>query len=1033
MPGQVFKDIFTSESSELVRLYKSAYNQAQSSQSIENIKNFSKVLAECAVPEGYILMDCIKDIEDNIKSFEDLKYIWNRVLKKNPEYMVCIPLMMADLTGFIVDHTKEIYSEIKTFYKGAISILPNMVKGITQAISGTTLDNTAMTALNQLIDGAMTLGMGYLLYWENKAIDAVEETAMNAIANLGKMIALYMTLFAEFRWAMIVIFINHTKSQIDDRVKKIQEVRKLLQNLQYEEFINGGKVTTDQRKSYLALYEAALLKLEDTIPIVNDIERRLYKKLKFDKFLNTRVKVNLNDAENLLLKERNTFLEQYFHEEVADTADADSTWKFYLSNDYTNTTVVEHAPPLPVFWPLDVIPFANGVSLKKMFLSIKVSTDNYLTISNVPPGINLPPANGNYWVQQKTTFKTLVGDYILIDKIFFKVRQIEYRFINDSTLTDEIPKNNPPYGTILSWYCNGFTKIERIADGVGGVFTRNIENSLECGYIPGGDPGNGSTRFILLEPVNPTDTLEISKDKKVELYREMNPAFFRLFFDWKTFSFSADGGYIISSIKPMNGVSPPPFSLDINKSGINYIKQIWGESKSYSLFPFFMVGTIEKSFKMLGIYPNMVETEAARREKTALELPEPFRSMYSEYSNLKDKPINKFTGEDILNVGSTLSTFLFGRDIVKDNIYYLKREVLSYDKYLETASNLLGQMCPLKNNYLYFYTLLNTLKNLDTDIDITNSIVLRDWIALNNRIILDTLTSMTYRNPKTNEFVTLENIKASPFLSSLIPSALLDIDNIEMMKTFANLGDELGTGLNKNRELQKMYFKLMNFIKWLRDMRVIEALQEAEDQVWSNIYNSLLSTIHMMMEGREVSGIRSIMKKNMRLLYILMIRLNQLSKNLGYFLSEENQYTSIMADSSLKDFQKFLERNGLSHFYEYIKNGQWSNFVNQEIDEWVGKYSELINCLLKYKKEFNLGGPDKVYLDKIINFLTKWQRGDILTQYELNVTGSFKSLNLNFLGKVPIGLKTSLSNNLKLIEVANNVKKQITKNLLTIN
>jgi hypothetical protein len=1029
MPGQFFKDIFTSDASELVRLYKSVYGQAQSSQSVQHIIAFSKALAECSVPEGYILMDAIKDIETNIKSFKDLKYIWNRVLKKHPEYMICLPLMMAGLTGFVVEHTKEIYDEVKTFYKGAISILPNMVKGITQALSGTTFDKAAMNALNQLIDGAMTLGMGYLLYWENKLVDGIEEKAMNAIAKVGKMIALYMTLFAEFRWAMILVFIKNTKDQVDNRVKKIQEIRKALQALQYEEFISGGKDTIDQRNSYLKLYEAALLKLENTIPIVNNIERKLYKKSTFDKFLNDRVKTNLNDAENLLLKERNTFLEHFFHEKISDVADPDSMWKFYLSNDYTGVKVVENAPPKPIFWTDK--PYGDNVTLKKLFLGIKVSTDNYLTISKLPYGVILPQISGGSWVEQKTTFDSEVGDYILYNKSFFKIKQIESVFIKDLSIDNFSPK-----GTVLSWYCDGFTKVELLADGGGGFTKRYTQNSIECGYIPGSgikevSQTNGhSAKFLFLESVR---SFNILKDEKVELYREMNNSYFGLTYDWKLFNFTADGGYTMSNLSKEEDKIPPPYSLDIKKLGIEYIKQIWGDSKNYSLYPFFTINTSEKSFKMLGIYPNMVEKESERREKTALELPEPYKSMYAQYSNLKDKPINKLTGEDILNVGSTMSTFLFGKDIIKDNIYKLKNEVLSYDKYLQTASNLLGQMCPLKNDYLYFYTLLNTLKNLDTELDITNTIVLRDWIALNNRIILDTLTSMTYRNPDTNEFLTLDVIRNSPFLSALVPSALLDIDNIEMMKMFANMDNEMGTGLNKNRELQKMYFKLMNFIKWLRDMKVIEALQEAEDQVWSNIYNSLLSTIHRMLEGKEVSNIRPIMKKNMRILYILMIRLNQLSQNLGYFLDEGNQYTSIMTHSSMKDFQSFLNRNGLGHFYEYIKNGQWSKFINDEINEWVGKYSGLINCLLKYKEKFGLGGADKLYLDKIVNFLSRWQRGDILTQYELNVTGTFKSLNLNFLGKIPVGLKTSLSNNLKLIEVANNVKKQITKNLLTLN
>lgn len=1040
MPGEIFKNVFSSDSSELVRLYKSAYNQAQNSQSIKHIIAFSKALAECAVPEGYILADAIKDVQSNVKSIEDLKYIWNRVLKKHPEYMVCLPLLLVGLGTFIGDHTKEIYDEVKKFYKGAISILPTIVKGITQALSGTTLTGVGLESLNQLVDGAMVMGLGYLLYWQNKGIDLVEEKAMNSISKVGQMIALYMTLFAEFRWAMISIFIKNVKGQIDSRVKAFLEIRKLLQKMQYEQFISSGQESLNQREAYIELYKAALGKLESTIPLVNNIERKLFKTSTFDKFLNNRVQVNLEDSKQLLLKQRNQFLEHYFHGDIADTDDVDSSWKFYLSNDYTGVSAVENAPSRPVFWT--GTPNGADITLTKVLVGVNINDTNKIILSKVPVSVDLPSSEqGQVWVEQKTNFATKPGDIILINSQFVKVSKVEKLFIFNRNLI----QGNKPEGTLLAWHCNGFTKVQLFSDGEGGFTQVRTENSIECGYVPGtGNSSSGETSsqgytatFLLLEAESSSESqadliAPLVNDTSVELFRTLDSSSAIITNEWKTFTFTRDGGYIISDLKSVENVIPPPYSLDINKSGIDFIKQMWDKSKNYSLYIFFKTGDVSKSFKMLGLYPNMVEKESERREAVSQELPEPFKSMYSTYSNLKDKPLNKFTGEDFLNIGGNLSTFLFGRDIIKDNIYKFKNSVLSYDKYLESSSNLLSQMCPLKNSYIYFYTLMNTLKNLDSEIDITNTIVLRDWLALNNRLILDTLTSMTQRDPATSEFLTIQMIKESPFMTALVPSALLDIDNIEMMKLIATLDNDVGTGLNKNRELQKMYFKLINFIKWLRDLQVIERLQETEDQIWTSIYNSLLSSVNMMLAGGELRSVKSVMKKNMRLLYLLTVRLNQLSNNLNYFLAEGNQYTSIMTDPSMKDFQAFLNRNGLGHFYEYVKNGQWKNFVNEKIDEWVGKYSPLINCLLKYKKAFNIGLDERVYLDKMINYLTKWQRGDILTQFELDVTGTFKSLNLNFLAKTPVGLKTSISNNLKLIENANKLRKTITQSLATV-
>lgn len=978
--GDLFAgNLLKSDASEIVRLYNSLYGQGSASKSANDIAAFSKALAACAVPEGYMLVDIYKDVQKNIKSIQDLQYIYTRVLKKNPEYMVCIPLMLTGLSEFIASNVSDITKEIKTFYKGAAGILPTMVKGIVKALSNETIDSITKQALDDIIDGLMVMGGGYLLSLENKGVDFVENKAMQSMALIGQMMAIYMTLFVEFRWAMMMIFVKNVKDQVDDRVKKIEEVRKALANLHYEDFISKARETSDQRQQYLNLYIAALKKLENTIPLARNIERTLYKKSSFDQFSNSRIKENLTTAKDYLIKQRNTFLEKFYNQRISDEANTEKAWKFYLANDYTNVASAENVPEKPVFWVNE--PSGENISLNKVFVSIKILTDANIIIypasAEKIASLSLRRAiDSNFWVLQKTDFSLKEGDFLLIDKKFYKIKAIQIEL---------------------------------------------------------GNPANDTKKVIalLLEPMA-SGGLQISGEKSAEVYREMDKSFFQLTKDWKIFQFQTDGSYTITKLEDSSPKIAPPFSIDINEQGIAFVKEIWGDTKKYSFYPFFIVNTVEKSFKILNDYPNMVEKEANRRESATANLPEPFKSMYEQYSNLKNEPINKFSGNDLLNTGSTISTFLFGKDILKDNIYKLKRDVLSYDKYLETASNLLEQLCPLRNNYIYFYSLLETLKNLDTDFDITNTATLRELVFAFNREILLILTSMTYRNPETSEFATIESIKKSPYLSALVPSALLDIDNIEMMQSFATMNNQFGTGLNKNRELQKMYAKFMNFVKWLRDMKVIESLEAAEDKVWNTIYNSLLSTINMMLRGNKVSTIRLVMKNSIRTLYMLMIRLNQLSQNLNYFINEGDRYTSISSNPAMKDFMKFLNDNGLGHFLTYIKDGKWINFVNGNINEWVGKYSSLINCLLKYKKEFGLGGADKLYLDKIISLLNKLSQGDILTRYELGVSGIIKSINLNFIGKLPIGMKTDLANKLKTLELSNNVKNKVIEKLSQI-
>lgn len=976
------------DNSDLTRLYRSVYNQAKNSQNVEHVIAFTKALAECSIPEGYILTNAIEDVRNNVKSIDDLKNIWNTVLKKHPEYMVCLPLIIAGLTIFISENTKDIYAQVKKFYKGAISILPTIAKGITKALGENSLSEIGNTALDQLIDSVTSIGLGYLLYWENKAIDKVEEKAMNAVATVGRSIALYMTVFVEFRWAMMMIFIRNVKDQIDSRVKRLNDVAKAIHNLRTEAIASSGTQYQNERRNYLAKYKAALQKLEDTIPIVQSMEKDLYKRLNFSKNINDRVLKNFNEAEGLLLKERNAFLEKFVDIQKQET-DTDRSWRFYLSNDYSKTTVIQSPPPAPIFWDGD--PRGEFVNLERVLVSIKnKSGNNNISISKPNELTVLPaPPPDNVWVLVNTDFEMTTSMILKIDGKFYTVNQVLLKSLS-------APKVSM------------------------GQFIL-IQNTYDT-YTPGA-----------------VVDFNFPGEKIINVYKELPSGSFGLTFDWKQFNIN-DGGFTIKDLNSDDTKKAPPYTVDIKQTGIEFVRNIWGtETKDYDFFLFFTTdvnrdGKFEpKYFKMLGIYPNLVEKNAQKAEEISKELPEPLKSLYSQYSNLSNKPLNKFTGNDFLNAGGTFSTFLFGRDIIKDNIYKFKNDVLSYDNYLKTASELLGAMCPLKNNYLYFYSLLNSLENIDTDLDITNSIVLRDWIALNNRILLDTLGSMTARDVnRGNEFVTINAINDSPYQIALVPSALLDIDNIEMMKVISTLDGEMGIGLNKNRSLQKIYLRFIKFIKAIREAKVVEQLQDAENNVWTNIYNSLLTSISLMMEGKSIKNIDPIIKKSNRLLYIVTIRLNELSRQLGYFIGQDNQYTSILADSSMKDFQKFLQKNGLSHFLDYIKNGQWKNFINTNINEWVGKWSPLINCLMKYKQKFGIGGTNKLYIDKIINYLTKWQRGDFLTQYEMDVTGIYKSINLNFVGKLPIGMKTTISTNLKLIETADKVKKQISNTLMTV-
>lgn len=125
----------------------------------------------------------------------------------------------------------------------------------------------------------------------------------------------------------------------------------------------------------------------------------------------------------------------------------------------------------------------------------------------------------------------------------------------------------------------------------------------------------------------------------------------------------------------------------------------------------------------------------------------------------------------------------------------------------------------------------------------------------------------------------------------------------------------------------------------------------------------------------------------------------------------------------------------MKHFYEYIKNGQWSVFINDKLTEWTTEYGGIINCLIKYRDKYlkSFDPKDKFYLDKVIKRLMLLQRYDILGQFETNISSFYKSLNINFINKVPEGLKTSLSKNLKLIEAARKVKESIKEKLLIVN
>lgn len=52
------------------------------------------------------------------------------------------------------------------------------------------------------------------------------------------------------------------------------------------------------------------------------------------------------------------------------------------------------------------------------------------------------------------------------------------------TTTATVDDPDPAAGTILSWECDGYTRLNQIADGVGGFTTEEIERSADCGWNP---------------------------------------------------------------------------------------------------------------------------------------------------------------------------------------------------------------------------------------------------------------------------------------------------------------------------------------------------------------------------------------------------------------------------------------------------------------------------------------------------------------------------------------------------------------------
>lgn len=872
----------------------------------------------------------------------------------NPNKIACFATAILGLETFSGEEISKVKNYIRDYKIGFLPYLEDIFKSITTEFNPSNISIDFKKILNESSSALIDIGAGFILSETEKYSNKTEDFVRDKIDNYFSKIGKYFTfLMVASSEFKWAMYLIYIENLKAQTEGRINNLIKLKNNIRnlVYEIDNLNKDFEVSFSETLENYIGVLSVLENTVELNKNIEFDIYNYNTFNQLINDNLIGNLDTAKKLLIAQRNSYLEKITESKEPIYID-DTSFSYLLPNDLTTSNTINI---INESIPVDKTKFLeNLTSIENIFIESDLESIFY---NNSSPDLNLINNGTNLFIELYSEPPAEM-EYIRINKYMFKI-------IN-TTIID--PSNNK--------FLSGF--LDKTADDK--IYITEISQLNTSYYTTTANPTLGS--------VKPYFKLDIE-----DYTLESRPQSITI----------TDDSYTITEAPEENN------TIIIKPTGLAKINAEWGEDRSWRVISFINYTDNKVVIEFTGEMPRFPEKDTTATDISS-DLPEPYDIVFNQFANTDNLNLN-----DITNINGTISNFLYGKDLLNGSLDKFGNNLSSYSEFIKTGSAVLQTFCPLKNTMYNYYSLLQQLPNLKERETNTTNAINQSWILKINKIISDTLNSMTVKDID-GQYLKINEIKNSTIYYKLIPSIILDYDNLTNLNKLANFNNTLGKIFNTNTLIESKLTEFDTFLSWFTESNKLETLKNIESEMWNQVSSTFISSLNLLLKGENITSLKEIFDNIEIKIDNLTIELADLMDRLSTFNVEEF--------TSQNDFLELLKTNGLEHWNTYFKEGKFDIFIKEKTVDWVGQYGPAIKCLTTVANKY-FSGVDKNFLLGISNYLSYIDTNRLLSLIDLGDLNMSLSIDVNFLNKVPTETINNLKDSAKKISLALGAKSKL--------
>lgn len=917
-------------------------------------QKFRKLIGQCDVTDRMSVDSLMADIKSITVEGNNIS-----TFLSNPNKVACFATAILGLESFSGEEISKIKNYIKDYKIGFLPFIEDIFKTITTEFNPNNISIDFTKLLNEASSNIIDIGAGFILSEVDEKVNTAENFISNKINNyfskVGKYLSFLMVASSEFKWAMYLIYIENLKKQTEARINNLINLKNAIRNLVYE----IDSINKDYETGFsdtLENYIGVLTILENNIELNKNIESDMFNYNIFNQLINDNSIGNIDTAKKLLIAQRNSYLEKIIETEEP-IYNTDVSFRYILPNDITTSNNLEIISNINQVNNNKFLENLNSIT--SIFIEDVYPVIYYSTLSEDLKALN---TTENYYLELFSPLDSGVK--------YFKTYKYIFEVISSITIDPSLNK-----------FVSGFS--DKLPGDL--IYIYEIKLLNKDHYINTNISNIGGIKPYFL--LTPNDYILESIPKTIVTTNE-------------SYEITEDENNTLEN------------SILITQSGLEKIKSVYGEDKLWNVVAFLNYVNNKIVISFSGEIPSFVEKIEETNDISG-GLPDTYSTAFNQFANIDDLNVN-----DITNVNGTVSNFLYGKDLLNGSLDKFGNNLSSYSQFIKTGSAVLEAFCPLKNSMYSYYSLSQQLVSLKKrEEDVTNKIN-KNWILKINRIIQDTLTSMTARDVD-GQFLKINEIKSSTIYYKLIPSIILDYDNLNNVTRLATFNNTLGKLFNINSTISAKLSEFDSFLSWIESSDKLNNLIDLEKEMWSQVAGTFINSIGLLLKGENITSLKNIFDNIEIKIDDLTVELADLQTRLATFNVEDFSSQNKLLD--------LLKTNGLSHWGDYIKEGKFDLFVKEDTASWVGKYGPTIDCLSKVANKY-FSGADKNFLLAISNHLSYIDINKLLSLIDLGDLNMSLSIDVNFLNKVPTETINNLKNTAKKIAFAKSASSKLKNN-----